>query len=94
MEWESDSEKRQQMIREKSEEICKLLVSTGWKDRARGEYLFIKEKTENLKNMLITRIAGNLDFTPNCSIELLTEQLNAMTAYLNILELRSHIEGF
>ena len=71
-----------------------LIQSPNWKERCQGEYLFIKEKADKLKAMIEKYAKGILDFKPNCSIELLTAQLNAMTEYLNILEVRSHLENF
>ena len=48
---------------------------------------------DNLYNMLLHYADGTLDFEPNCSIELLTMQLNAMSAYSAILEIRLNKEG-
>lgn len=42
--------------------------------------------------MLVKYKAGTLDFTPNCSFELLSEQAAAMGKYLFILETRAEIE--
>ena len=36
--------------------------------------------------------AGTLDFTPDCSLELLKEQASAMGKYLYVLEVRAQIE--
>ena len=88
------SKESQDVIVEKNKELVKLLTSPDWKERERGELLFIKEKRDNLFNMLKKYKTGELDFTPNCSFELLVSQLNAMTAYLNILELRATFENF
>lgn len=85
-------EERERQILEENSEICTLLVSPDWKKRALGERIYISSKVRNLKLMLRRYAEGSLDFTPNCSIELLIEQLNAMTAYLNILEIRGVIE--
>ena len=69
-----------------------LITSEDWKERVQGEYLFIKDKTERLGDMLEKYSNHALDFKPNCSFELLTMQYNAMINYLNILELRMNIE--
>ena len=37
--------------------------------------------------------AGTLEFTPKCSIEILTAQHEFMKAYLHILKERADIEG-
>ena len=36
---------------------------------------------------------GTLDFTPNCSLELLKRQASCMGQYLFTLEMRAEIEG-
>lgn len=74
--------------------FLKMFVSPDWKERARGELVYLQEKTRNLRAMLEKYKAGKLDFTPNCTFELLTQQLNAMQSYLNIVELRATFEGF
>ena len=43
--------------------------------------------------MIIKYEAGTLDFTPNCSLELLKEQKRYMGEYLRVLEIRSEIEN-
>lgn len=72
--------------------MFELLQSNDWKERVQGEYLFIKSKTDNLKCMLENYANDALDFKPNCTFELLMSQYNAMMSYLNILEMRMHIE--
>ena len=63
-----------------------------WKERFVQEYKELKEKYNKLHRMLIKYEAGTLDFTPNCSLELLKEQKRYMGEYLRILEIRSEIE--
>lgn len=63
-----------------------------YKDRMRNEYLELKDKYDKLHRMLVKYDAGKLDFTPNCSIELLREQAATMGKYLYILEMRALIE--
>ena len=72
--------------------ICKLLQSDDWKNRVKGEYWLLKDKCIKLRNMLDKYAEGKLDFTPNCSFELLLDQYNHMCSYLAILELRGKIE--
>ena len=74
--------------------ICKLLSSEDFKDRVRGEYLLLKDKCEKLRIMLEKYATGTLEFQPKCSFEILFNQYDHMTSYLNILELRAKIEGF
>ena len=63
-----------------------------WKERVVQEYKELKERYNKLHKMLIKYEAGTLDFTPNCSLELLKEQKMYMGEYLRILEIRSQIE--
>ena len=63
-----------------------------WKERVVQEYKELKERYNKLYKMLIKYEAGTLDFTPNCSLELLKEQKMYMGEYLRILEIRSEIE--
>lgn len=67
--------------------------TTAWKERMKEEYHFVKEKYNKLHKMVIKYEAGTLDFTPNCPIELLKEQKQAMGHYLYCLEKRAEIEG-
>ena len=63
-----------------------------WKERVVQEYKELEERYNKLHKMLIKYEAGTLDFTPNCSLELLKEQKRYMGEYLRILEIRSEIE--
>ena len=63
-----------------------------WKERVVQEYKELKERYNKLHKMLIKYEAGTLDFTPNCSLELLKEQKMYMGEYLRVLEIRSEIE--
>lgn len=64
-----------------------------YKERMVEEYNYIKHKSEKLHNMLVKMDANTLDFTPNCSAELLRKQAEVMAQYLYILEIRSEVEG-
>lgn len=63
-----------------------------WKERFVQEYKELEERYNKLHKMLIKYEAGALDFTPNCSLELLKEQKKYMGEYLRILEIRAEIE--
>lgn len=76
-----------------NEEILKLLESENYKDRMKGEYLFVKGKYEKLHSMLVKSDAGTLGFKPDCNIDLFKEQAAAMGKYLYLLEVRAQIEG-
>lgn len=64
-----------------------------WKERFVQEYKELEERYNKLHKMLIKYEAGTLDFTPNCSLELLKEQKMYMGEYLRVLEIRSEIEN-
>ena len=70
-----------------------LIQSDNWQDRIRGEYLELEDRINKLTKMLEKYSFNTLQFKPNCSLELFTSQLNAMTSYLNILKLRLNIEN-
>lgn len=76
-----------------SDEILELLRSSDYKDRTRGEYLFVKDKYEKLHRMIVLREAGKLTFTPNCPMEQWKAQAAAMGAYLFQLEIKAEIEN-
>ena len=69
-----------------------LMLSDDFKDRAKAEYHQLKIRCEKLEAMCKKYAAGELAFTPNCSLELLQEQLGYMQKYLGVLELRAEIE--
>lgn len=72
---------------------AKLMESADFKERFKAEYWQTKIRYEKLHRMTIKYEAGTLDFTPNCSLELLKEQKAAMGNYLRCLEVRAEIEG-
>ena len=57
-----------------------------YKVRFINEYKELKERYEKLKKMLYKYKNNMLDFTPNCSYELLRSQQKVMGEYLSILE--------
>lgn len=75
------------------DEIIELLKSDSYKDRAKGEYWFVKDKYEKLHRVIIRREAGKLDFKPKCPMEQWKAQASAMGQYLYQLELKAEIEG-
>lgn len=70
-----------------------LMKSSDFKDRFKAEYYQLKIRTEKLANMLDKYKAGTLEFTPKCSIELLSAQCELMKSYLRTLEERAVIES-
>lgn len=75
------------------EKVLVLLNSKDYKERARGEYLFVKDKYDKLHKMIIKREAGTLTFTPNCTMEQWKAQASAMGMYLYQLEIKAEVEG-
>lgn len=70
-----------------------LMMSADFKDRAKAEYHQLAIRCEKLEAMCQKYEAGELGFTPNCSLELLKRQLGYMQNYKDILEVRAEIEG-
>lgn len=62
-------------------------------ERMRCEYRETKERYEKLHRMVTKYEARTLDFTPNCSLDLLRQQKRHMGEYLHDLEVRAEIEG-
>ena len=71
------------------ERLIELMKSEDYKDRFRAEYYQLEDRIDKLVNMLEKYKAGTLNFTPSCSYELLSYQLQTMNAY-NI-NLRLHL---
>lgn len=63
-----------------------------WKLRFIEEYKQLNDRCAKLMAMLAKYHEGTLEFTPNCDIEILFSQLQAMEAYRSILKARSKIE--
>lgn len=74
-------------------DTVEMMNSSDYKERFKAEYYQTKIRYEKLHRMCIRYEAGTLDFTPNCSLELLKEQKAAMGNYLCCLEVRAEIEG-
>lgn len=68
-------------------------VEPSWQERMQGEYHDLKTRYEKLHRMVTKYEAGTLDFTPNCSLDLLRQQKRHMGEYLHDLEIRAEVEG-
>lgn len=68
-------------------------VEPCWQERMQAEYHDLKTRYEKLHRMVTKYEAGTLDFTPNCSLDLLRQQKRHMGEYLHDLEIRAEIEG-
>ena len=75
------------------ERLIELMKSEDYKDRFRAEYYQLEDRIDKLGNMLEKYKDGTLNFTPSCSYELLSYQLQTMNAYKRVLEERAEIEG-
>ena len=64
----------------------------SWEERFVKEYFELKDRTEKLGNMLSAYLADELNFTQNCSYNLLHEQYVYMKNYLDVLKRRAIIE--
>lgn len=73
--------------------IQEALASSDWKDRFIGEYNYISKNSLKLHITCTKYAAGTLKFIPNCSLELLLMQLNAIDNYLNVLKIRAFKEN-
>ena len=74
-------------------ETIELMTSTDYKDRFKAEYWQTKIRHDKLASMIEKNNAGELDFKPTCSMDILAAQLTWMGMYLSILGIRAEMEG-
>ena len=74
-------------------ETAKMMDNADYNERFKAEYYQLKIRMEKLDNMLKGYKAGTLNFTPNCSYDLLNGQFKAMDMYASYLEERAVIEN-
>lgn len=70
-----------------------LMLGGNFIERFLAEYHQLNIRIAGLQRMLEGYKAGTLNFTPNCSYEILHTQLVYMEGYRNILEERAKIEN-
>ena len=70
------------------QQTVSMMNSPDYKERFVAEYMQTKIRYIKLHNMVVKYEAGTLDFTPNCSLELLKHQKSLMGQYLYDLEQR------
>ena len=75
----------------KLSETVEMMNSADYKERFKAEYYQLKIRLNKLAQMLLKY--NELDFTPNCSFDLLNGQLKIMEVYMDYLEERAEIEG-
>lgn len=73
-------------------DTVELMNSKDYKDRFKAEYLQAKIRYDKLDAMTVKYEVGTLNFTPNCSLELLKEQKKYMGNYIRTLRIRAEIE--
>jgi len=69
------------------------MVSSDYKKRFLAEYHQLEIRMKGLRRMLDKYAAGELDFKPTCSYDLLHKQYVHMADYLDDLNLRAVYEG-
>ena len=71
----------------------KLMNSKNYKERFLAEYFQLKIRIEKLEEFLVKYKNNELEFTPDCSYDLLDTQLYIMKNYLEVLTERAKIEN-
>ena len=74
-------------------DTIEMMTSEDFKERFKAEYYQLSLRLDSLTSMLINWENNKLDFDPKCSKETLENQVIFMKAYVDILLLRSKIEG-
>lgn len=74
-------------------DTIEMMNSPDYKERFKAEYHQLKIRYDKLDAMTVKYEAGTLNFTPNCSLELLKQQKMHMGCYLRCLKIRAEIEG-
>ena len=75
------------------QDTIKLMNSTDYNERFKAEFLQSQIRIGKLERMLKGYREGTLNFTPNCSYDLLHTQLVYMECYMNVLEERAKVEN-
>lgn len=74
-------------------DTIEMMTSDDYKERFKAEYWQTKIRRDKLASMVEKYNAGELDFKPTCSIDILATQLAWMGMYLSILGIRAEMEG-
>ena len=74
-------------------DTIEMMTSEDFKERFKAEYYQLLLRLDALTGMLIKWENNMLDFEPKCSKETLENQIIFMKGYVDILLLRSKIEG-
>lgn len=73
-------------------ETVDLMLSGDYKTRFVGEYYQLMIRIRKLDKFIRQFKQGELDFKPDCSIDVLERQLDNMIKYAKTLEVRAEIE--
>ena len=74
-------------------DTIEMMNSEDYKERFKAEYYQTKIRYDKLDKMTVKYEAGTLNFTPNCSLEVLKDQKKYMGNYIRMLKIRAEIEG-
>ena len=74
-------------------DTIEMMNSEDYKERFKAEYYQTKIRYDKLDKLTVKYEAGTLNFTPNCSLEVLKEQKKYMGNYIRMLKIRAEIEG-
>lgn len=74
-------------------DTIELMGSEDYKERFKAEYYQLDIRIKKLADVVMKYEQGQLEFKPDCSLELLQEQLYNMRRYRDCLEIRSNIEN-
>ena len=74
-------------------DTVELMESADYKERFKAEIYQLLIRLDSLTSMIIKWENNTLDFEPKCSKETLKNQVIFMKGYVDILLLRSKIEG-
>lgn len=73
-------------------ETVKMMMSEDYKERFKAEYYQLLNRYIKLLDMVEKCEEGKLDFVPTCPLSTYVMQLDAMEAYLSVLEARAVME--
>ena len=76
----------------KLDKTADMMVSEDYTERFKAEYHQLIYRKNKLQKMLREYAKNQLNFTPKCSIDLLTWQLKTMQEYEYVLKRRAEIE--
>lgn len=69
------------------------MLSPDYKERFTAEYNQLSIRAQKLETFINNYRNGRLNFKPTCDLELLSQQLDIMKAYMAVLEERARIEN-